>query len=139
LHDNRSDIGIVLSKVRDANSAAHSSSALGLAQFLAATWLDMARRATTFLNGEAKARGYVDSDNNAIVNESNLLALRSDPRLSITTAAEYAKMNQDFLSAASINAADDDEKARLPSLLRFSGRTWSLIRPVHVFLVDIAY
>jgi hypothetical protein len=109
------------SGVWDANSAAQSSSAVGLTQFLAATWREMALRPTTLLHEEATAQDYIDPETNAIQDDSALLELRRDPRLSITTAAEYARANLDYLSANGIDAADEDDEARLAYLAHHEG------------------
>ena len=60
------------------------SSALGLTQFLRDTWLAEAKRKGTLLNEKASALG---------LDERALLALRRDPLVSITAAAEYALAN----------------------------------------------
>ena len=77
----------------DSNSRASTSSAAGLTQFLADTWLAHAKKKGTQLNQIGKKRGCV-SDTNDIVSgrEEELLALRFDPRLSIDSAAEYRSL-----------------------------------------------
>lgn len=80
--------------VWNANSAAPTTSARGLTQFLAGTWRDEATRAGSLLNQEAKALGHVDARNRIVQGrEDELLALRFNPRLSILTGADHAKHN----------------------------------------------
>ena len=49
--------------VWDANSAAGSSSAVGLTQFLVDSWEEMAATPGTYLNEVGKRKGLIDSDN----------------------------------------------------------------------------
>jgi murein DD-endopeptidase MepM/ murein hydrolase activator NlpD len=78
------------------NSTNPTSTAVGLTQFLKGSWIDMATRAATTLNQTAKQRGFVDN-NNRVTNSGDLLALRTDPALSIMSAAEYAASNLSFV------------------------------------------
>ncbi|MEA2887616.1 MAG: N-acetylmuramoyl-L-alanine amidase [Bradyrhizobium sp.] len=78
------------------NSRNPTSTAVGLTQFLKGSWIDMATRAATTLNQTAKQRGFVDN-NNRVTNSGDLLALRTDPALSIMSAAEYAASNLSFV------------------------------------------
>lgn len=73
-----------------------TSTAVGLTQFLKGTWTEMAGRSFSTLNKTAKDKGLVDS-NNRIANLGSLLDLRTDPGLSITSAAEYAASNLKFV------------------------------------------
>jgi hypothetical protein len=63
------------------------STASGLGQFLAGTWLDEARRPGGWLAGEASARGWIDPGGH-VRDEAKaaLLALRFDPEASIQDA-----------------------------------------------------
>jgi hypothetical protein len=87
-------------KLRDGtwnkNSANPTSTAVGLTQFLKGSWIDMAKRSQSTLHQAAQAQGFIDA-NNRILNEAALLALRTDPRLSIMSAAEYAATNLRFV------------------------------------------
>jgi hypothetical protein len=80
----------------DRNSRNPTSTAVGLTQFLKGSWIDMATRAATTLNQTGKQRGFVDN-NNRVTNSGDLLALRTDPALSIMSAAEYAASNLSFV------------------------------------------
>jgi hypothetical protein len=98
------------------DSAAPSSSAVGLTQFLEATWLDRARKLGSYLNEQAKAAGLLEADQ-----RTALLALRTVARVSITTAAEFANDNLAILAKAGFTPASDDEKARLAYLAHHEG------------------
>ena len=63
------------------------SKALGLTQFLKGTWRDQAIKSGTFLNLYAREAGYVNGKR--ITDDKGLLALRTDPTLSIVAAAQY--------------------------------------------------
>ncbi|HEX8388508.1 MAG TPA: LysM peptidoglycan-binding domain-containing protein [Sphingomonas sp.] len=88
-----------------ADSRAGTSSATGLTQFLSGTWLEQARRPGSILNAEAKALGLVDQ-RNRVVDEGRLLALRTDPRLSILAGADYARQNLAGMRAVGVVPAD---------------------------------
>lgn len=87
-----------------AGSRSSTSSATGLTQFLSGTWLGEARRFGSVLNQEARALGLVDA-NGRITNERRLLALRTDPRLSILAGADYARTNLAALQRAGVMPA----------------------------------
>lgn len=87
-----------------ADSRSSMSSATGLTQFLSGTWLGEARRAGSLLNQEARALGLVDA-NNRVTSESRLLALRTDPRLSILAGADFARTNLAALQRAGVMPA----------------------------------
>jgi murein DD-endopeptidase MepM/ murein hydrolase activator NlpD len=72
------------------------STAVGLTQFLKGTWIQMATLSQTTLNKAAKERGFVDG-NDRVTNLAALLDLRTDPALSIISAAEYAASNLKFV------------------------------------------
>lgn len=106
------------------NSTASTSSAAGLTQFLAGTWLDQAKRQDTLLNAIGKAKGYVTAtDDVASGRKDDLLSLRFDPELSIVTAAEYGLFNLDALVKAGLvdDEIGDDEKARFLYLAHHEG------------------
>jgi hypothetical protein len=88
----------VKSGLWDQNSANPTSSARGLTQFLKGTWLQLAVRSWSTLNAEAKAKGFVDA-NNQVKDSLSLLKLRFDPALSIMSAAEYAASNLKIVTA----------------------------------------
>lgn len=88
----------------DPNATNRRSSAMGLFQFTAGTWLDMVKR-----HGAEHGLGqYADAivkgpDGRLSVKDKDLkkeiLDLRSDPRLSAVMAGEYAKDNERVLEA----------------------------------------
>jgi hypothetical protein len=71
-----------------ADAKARTSSASGLYQFVEGTWLDLVRR-------HGAAHG-IDAD----APRAELLALREDPALAASMAAEYARENKKVLEAA---------------------------------------
>jgi len=109
------------------NSKAPKGSALGLTQFLDNTWNEMATRPGTLLNEEAKTRGFVrcsEKGCNTVPEHMNeLLALRTDPRLAIVSAAEYDKHYFDLLSPGLFPPdLSDDAKARYMYLVHHEGK-----------------
>jgi hypothetical protein len=101
-------------KDRDGGWKAYSrnprSSAAGLGQFLSGTWQSEAERPGTWLNGEAKARGWLtESGKVARGARSELLALRYDPAASIQATADYARGNLDRLRRAGVAIGDGME------------------------------
>lgn len=79
------------------------STARGLGQFLAGTWLSEAQRAGTWLNHEARARGWLGADGHVLpAARSALLALRDDARASIEATADYARQSLDRVAAAGL-------------------------------------
>jgi LysM repeat protein len=94
-----------------ADAASSTSTAVGMTQFLKGTWIAEATRAGGVLNAEAKAAGFVDS-NDRVVDEPGLLASRTDARLSILAGADYARGNLDALARAG-SIADDAAPAAL--------------------------
>lgn len=110
--------------VWDSDSAAQTSSARGLTQFLKGTWLEMARKPGTLLNQRAKEQGLIGQDNKVVSGkQEELLKLRNNPELSIITGAEYAKSNLDYLHKQNLipAGATDDEKARLAYIAHHEG------------------
>jgi len=108
----------------DPASAATTSSALGLTQFLKKTWLEQAETRGTHLNKVAKERGYVGADDLVVPEKTaELLALRTDATLSIVAAADYGRSNLDALDKKGLVAAgiSDDEKAKLMYLAHHEG------------------
>lgn len=108
----------------DRNSKASTSSAAGLTQFLAATWLGEAKKNRTYLNEHAKGQGFVTAGN-AIApgSEDKLLRLRFDPEMSIVAAAEYGASNLKALIAEGLvdDETGDDEKAQFIYLAHHEG------------------
>jgi hypothetical protein len=86
------------------------SSAAGLGQFLAGTWVAEAERPGTWLNGTARDRGWLtDSGRVAKDARSELLALRYDGAASIQATADYAKGNLDRLRKAGVEVGNSVE------------------------------
>lgn len=84
------------------------SSAAGLGQFLAGTWLDMARQKGSWLNETARARGWLDAGGQPQRDAREaLLALRFDAAASIETTADFARANLARLRAAGVPVNDD--------------------------------
>jgi hypothetical protein len=87
------------------DAAAPSSSARGLYQFIDSTWLDMVRRyGARYGAGSAASAIDVDSRGRSYVADpgvrKQILALRDDPALSSSLAAEYARCNKETLESA---------------------------------------
>ncbi|MEA1013957.1 peptidoglycan-binding protein [Sphingosinicella sp. LY1275] len=101
-------------KDRDGGWKAYSrnprSSAAGLGQFLSGTWQSEAERPGTWLNGEAKARGWL-TENGKVARgaRAELLALRYDAGASIQATADYARGNLDRLRRAGVAVGDSME------------------------------
>jgi hypothetical protein len=105
-------------------SAAGTSSARGLTQFLDATWVQSAQTPGTKLNEVAKAKGLVDETGKVNPgSKAQLLALRDDPNLSIISAAEYGKQNLGYMKSngVEIDSLSDDQKARMMYLAHHEG------------------
>lgn len=88
----------------DPNARNGRSSAMGLFQFTAGTWLDMVRRHGADHGLDRYADAIVKgTDGRLTVKDKDLrreiLDLRSDPRLSAVMAGEYAKDNEAVLEA----------------------------------------
>ncbi len=109
-------------KVWNPNSKAKTSSATGLTQFLDGTWIEMAAKPGTYLNEDGKKLSYIDK-NNKIVDKKKILELRTNPRHSITAAAEYGKQNLAGLDKKGLvpEGTNDDEKAKLMYLAHHEG------------------
>jgi hypothetical protein len=108
----------------NSQSAASSSSAAGLTQFIAGTWRAHARRRDTLLNKTARDKGYITSANDIEPSrDGDLLKLRFDPELSIVSAAEYGVMNLNALIEEGLvsDQIGDDEKARFIYLAHHEG------------------
>jgi LysM repeat protein len=117
-------IQVEMSGTWDPASAATTSSALGLTQFLKKTWLEQAETPGTYLNRVAKERGFVGEDGQVVPEKTaELLALRTDATLSIVAAADYGRGNLDALDKRGLVAAgiSDDEKAKLMYLAHHEG------------------
>jgi len=86
------------------------SSAAGLGQFLARTWLGEAERAGTWLHQLASGNGWLDTRGRVRREaQSALLALRYDARAAIETVADYARHNLVQLRAAGASAGENLE------------------------------
>lgn len=96
------------------------TSAAGLAQFLKATWVELATRPGTWLHAEALARGLVTAAGR-VLDEEQLLAMRLEPTAAIMSAADYARANLATLERAGIVPAGADEAARLVYLAHHEG------------------
>lgn len=80
------------------------SSAAGLGQFLAGTWIHEAQRAGTWLNETARANGWLDANGRVLGDaKGKLLALRYDGEASIHATADYARANLHGLEKAGIS------------------------------------
>lgn len=86
------------------------SSAAGLGQFLSGTWEGEAERPGTWLNVEARRRGWLDPAGQ-VTGEARgmLLALRYDPEASIQAIADYADGNLRQLRRAGVKLGGDVE------------------------------
>lgn len=84
------------------------SSAAGLGQFLSGTWEGEAERPGTWLNGEARRRGWLNEAGQVSADaRGSLLALRYDPEASINATADYASRNLQRLERAGARIGDD--------------------------------
>lgn len=98
------------------------STATGLGQFLAGTWLAEARRPGSWLAGEAAARGWTDKDGNLREGARQaFLNLRTDPRASIEAIADHAAANLKRLRAAGVQAESLPDQARAAYLAHHLG------------------
>lgn len=98
-----------------------TSTALGLAQFVAKSWLHEAENDRRYLNRALRARGLITPEGE-IPDKRAVLALRLEPRLSIITAAELAADNLVALARAGYAPKDDLAAARLAYLAHHEGR-----------------
>jgi hypothetical protein len=108
----------------NSQSAASTSSAAGLTQFLAGTWRAHARKRDTLLNKTGKEKGHITSMNDIVPSrDDELLKLRFDTELSIVSAAEYGLMNLTALIDDGLvsDQIGDDEKARFIYLAHHEG------------------
>ncbi len=86
------------------------SSAAGLGQFLSGTWEGEAERPGTWLNGEARRRGWLNDAGQVAGNaRGSLLALRYDPEASIQATADYAHGNLQRLERAGVRVGGSVE------------------------------
>jgi hypothetical protein len=79
------------------------SSAAGLGQFLASTWVSEAERHGTWLNVEAVRNGWLEKGKVRAGSRSELLAMRYEPRASIEATADFAAMTLAGLRAADLS------------------------------------
>jgi hypothetical protein len=96
---------------RDGSWNTHSrnprSSAAGLGQFLSGTWEGEAERPGTWLNGEARRRGWLNAGGQVSADSRGpLLALRYDAEASIQAIADYASRNLDALKRSGVPIAE---------------------------------
>ena len=124
------------------------SSALGLGQFLARTWVQEAERAGTWLHQEATRRGWLDAAGKVVeAARKPLLALRADARASIEAVADYARHNLRYLQKKGVALPEDGAaQARLAYLghhlgagdaLRFVQGRLSQARGAHLLAAQI--
>lgn len=86
------------------------SSAAGLGQFLAGTWIEMARTNGTWLNATAQERGLVGANGKVQSGaRAQLLALRYDGPAAIHTIADYAQQNLNRLRQAGAKVDDSSD------------------------------
>ena len=79
------------------------SSASGLGQFLAGTWIGEAERPGSWLHRTAGESGWLDARGRVIpAANASLLALRFDPSASIEATADYARRNLDRFEEAGV-------------------------------------
>ncbi len=96
------------------NPRAHSesSTALGLGQFLANTWIGEAQRSGTALNELAEKNKWINNKGEIIQRKQNkLLELRTDPNVTFMAIAESLEYNIQQLDAAGLipaNATSDE-------------------------------
>jgi hypothetical protein len=80
------------------------SSAAGLGQFLAGTWVSEAERAGTWLNNLSRQQGWLDGNGRVRSGARHqLLSQRYDPQSSIEATADYARHNVDKLKRAGVS------------------------------------
>jgi murein DD-endopeptidase MepM/ murein hydrolase activator NlpD len=112
-------------------SKAPGSTAVGLTQFTIGTWLVMARTPGTLLSERALERGLVQRAGKhlSIVDQPTLLALRTDPTLSIVSAAEYGVMNLRAMTADHVVPAGltDDQRAHFMYIGHHEGSAGAVI------------
>lgn len=88
------------------------STALGLGQFLANTWIGEAQRSGTALNELAQKNKWLNSKGEIIQEKQNeVLELRADPNVAIMATAEFLKYNIEQLDALGLipaNATKDE-------------------------------
>lgn len=99
------------------------SSAAGLGQFLAGTWIGLAQTPGSDLHAIARARGWI-GDNGRVLRaaRADLLALRFDPAVAIGAIADYSAANLRFLERAGVARPDGVEgTARLAYMAHYLG------------------
>ncbi|MEX3669402.1 LysM peptidoglycan-binding domain-containing protein [Paraburkholderia phenoliruptrix] len=101
-------------------SAASGSSARGLTQFLAGTWLGEAVRPGTFLNQKAEGNGWVTKDAHGKyhvvpAHKAELLDFRSNAEAAIMAAVDYGMSNFRALQSNGYNFSglNDGERAKI--------------------------
>jgi hypothetical protein len=98
------------------------STAGGLGQFLAGTWLDEARRPGSWLSAEASARGLLGPGGRVVEGgRAALLDLRFDPEAAIQATADHAAANLRRLEAAGVGTANLPDQARAAYLAHHLG------------------
>ncbi len=96
-------------KARDGTWQTYSrnprSSAAGLGQFLSRTWEGMAETGGSWLNGLARANGWLGENGHVLPSaRASVLALRYDPTAAINGIADFARRNLDGLDRAGVSA-----------------------------------
>lgn len=106
----------------DAQSRNPRSTATGLGQFLAGTWLDEARRPGSTLHALASAHGWL-APGGGVRSEARaaLLALRSDPAVAIEAIADHAARNLGRLARAGVRPEGLQETSRAAYLAHHLG------------------
>lgn len=108
----------------NARSVAGTSSAAGLTQFLADTWLDHACKAGALLNSVCRNKGYVTQGGKIVpAAREDILALRFEPELAIVSAAENCAANLAALASKGLipEEGGDDDRARYMYLAHHEG------------------
>lgn len=112
---------------RDGRWNTHSrnprSSAAGLGQFLAGTWLDLAARPGSWLGQRVREAGLTDGAGRVQPGaRARVLAMRYDPVASIESIADFARGNLDRLARAGARVgAGEDGQARAAYLAHHLG------------------
>jgi len=102
------------------DSAATGSTALGLTQFLAGTWLGEVVRTGTFVNEKAEANGWVTKDPHGKyqvvpAHKTDILNFRTNAEAAIMAAVDYGLLNFHGLSANGydFSTLNDGERAKM--------------------------
>jgi len=99
--------------------------AYGLTQYLRDSWIEVAQREGTTLNDLVRHNGWLERNGRVSRNaENDLLTLRADPNLAITTAAEDLRYNLNYLQNRGLIPpnATPDERIRYGYIAHHEGR-----------------